>query len=294
MAVDARRRRRRRIVIALVVGVVLYLGASCGAAWYLIHPPRRAVDQATARRSGFESTAIEEGTGVRLERWGADTERPAATVILIHGIASCRSASWVNGVRGEGFRVVAIDLRAHGESGGDRTGFGLDEADDVRATIRWVRGRWPESRLAAVGNSLGAAALIYAGDVARTLDAVVLESPYTTIESAYDRRIAKYAPTGFAWLAIGPRLVAEQSLGRRLADLRPIERAAALDGARTLFVTGSRDEKATPADMQEFAAKVAGSTVAIIPNASHEQLRAEGGADLIARECDFIRERLRR
>ena len=93
------------------------------------------------------------------------------------------------------------------------------------------------------------------------------------------------------WLAAGYAGQMQYIAARRAAYDHP---SAVLDGARTLFVTGSRDEKATPADMQEFAARVAGAAVAIIPNASHEQLRAEGGADLIARECAFIRERVRR
>src|SRR5262249_5701182 len=118
--------------------------------------------------------------GLRLVGWAVTPPRPRATVVLCHGIRGNRekTLSRTAFLVAAGYRCVAFDHRAHGESAGRRTSFGFHESRDVRAILELTRRLWPGQRLAVLGISMGAAALCYAADWARTCDAVILESLY--------------------------------------------------------------------------------------------------------------------
>ncbi|MGO4843869.1 hypothetical protein AB4144_67475, partial [Rhizobiaceae sp. 2RAB30] len=73
-----------------------------------------------------------------------------------------------------------FDLSGHGESAGDRRGFGYTEGDDAGRILAYARQRFPDRRIAAVGQSLGAAAFVFAAPAARA-DAYVLEQLYATL-----------------------------------------------------------------------------------------------------------------
>jgi alpha-beta hydrolase superfamily lysophospholipase len=64
--------------------------------------------------------------------------------------------------RGLGHAVPLIDLPAHGESEGERTGFGGRESAAVAAALAWLRREPPGERVCVIGVSLGAAELVLA------------------------------------------------------------------------------------------------------------------------------------
>jgi uncharacterized protein len=81
-----------------------------------------------------------------------------------------------------GLNVLLFDFRGHGESGGQITGYGALEKEDVLAAVKWVRDCHParSERVVGVGISTGAVAL---------LEAAVDPSPEGNVISA----IATYA-----------------------------------------------------------------------------------------------------
>ena len=95
------------------------------------------------------------------------------------------------------YRCVAFDHRAHGESTGRHTTFGFREACDVAAVLDLVARRWPDRPRAALGLSMGAAALCFAADHSRALDAVILESLYHDLASTFQTRIGTKFPAWF-------------------------------------------------------------------------------------------------
>src|SRR5580658_944263 len=88
----------------------------------------------------------------------SDSDR---TVLLLHGYTDAKigGIAWAPLFRSFGFNVLAIDLRAHGQSEGRFTTAAFFERHDVAQVIDQLRHRWAAQsrRLVLFGASLGAA-----------------------------------------------------------------------------------------------------------------------------------------
>ena len=146
-----------------------------------------------------------------------------------------------------GYRCVAFDHRAHGESGGKRTSFGFHESRDVVAVLDLIRRNWPAEPRAAFGVSMGAAAICFAATHLQGVDAFILESCYVDIGTAFANRLKNGYPTWYQRLSRGVVWMSERRLGLRLADLVPADYIGDLAPAPVLLLTGSNDHHAPPA-----------------------------------------------
>ncbi len=90
-------------------------------------------------------------------------------------------------LQGVGYNVMTIDLNAHGQSSGEYNTFGYIESKDVRETFRYLKKRFPKSKIGAIGVSLGAASILLSGV---KFDAVVIEESYADISTAIKNRIS--------------------------------------------------------------------------------------------------------
>ena len=101
--------------------------------------------------------------GQRVAAWWiparADASRATATptVLLCHGFIAdkAQDLNLARDLVPGGFNVLAIDLRGHGESGGQVVGFGHAERCDVLGEVRWLRETRPDAcrRVFGVGRS---------------------------------------------------------------------------------------------------------------------------------------------
>lgn len=115
--------------------------------------------------------------GVRLHalhRPARDGARPDLAIVLGHGFTGSTAQPAVRRVMA-GFSayagVLALDFRGHGRSGGLST-VGDIESADVAAAVRWVRANGYR-RVASVGFSMGAAAVVRHAGLHGDVDAVV-------------------------------------------------------------------------------------------------------------------------
>ncbi|MFH8484967.1 alpha/beta fold hydrolase [Streptomyces longisporoflavus] len=146
-----------------------------------------------------------DGVVLAADVWG-EASRPA--VVLLHGGGQTRHAWSRTGARlaALGWRVVAPDLRGHGDSGWSADGdYGLGlYADDVRALLAGLDGLG--ARPVLVGASLGGlSALLAAGEApGAAVRALVLVDVAHRPDPRGFRRIAEFmrgAPEGFASVA---------------------------------------------------------------------------------------------
>lgn len=138
---------------------------------------RRVLDEAAGLLATTEDVLIECGDGVRLAAQHTPPRGdPGRVAILLHGWeGSSRSLHVISSADRlwrDGFRIVRINMRDHGDSQHLNRGiFHSCRLDEMVDAVRWVRDRFPGERLHLSGYSLGGNfALRIAARAGRELD----------------------------------------------------------------------------------------------------------------------------
>lgn len=221
--------------------------------------------------------------GIRLAGWhipaagGAGPDGP--TVLLVHGRSSNKSdfLRYAPPLH-EAYNLLVIDLRNGGGSGGTTTTMGVGEGRDVAAAVAWLTRAKRPAWTAAVGVSLGGAAILQALPQAPAIRAVVLDSVHGRIVDAmgtgvaHDRGYPAW-PTGWA-MATGASL----RLGFDITAADPVRTIPALGDRPLLLLHGARDPYDVPdqsAEVNRRAAEAAGVPVELhyCAGAGHAEVR---------------------
>jgi len=110
------------------------------------------------------------------------------TCLILHGYTDAKvgGIAWAPLLVSLGFNVMAIDLRAHGESGGVFSTAGFFERHDVNQVIDQIRAGQPDETqtLVLLGVSLGAAVAAAVAVERNDIAALILECPYVDFPHA--------------------------------------------------------------------------------------------------------------
>lgn len=250
---------------------------------------------------GVELVRFQAADGVPLAAWLAPGVPGRPAIVLCHGLGADKSALTHIAVplRRQGFTLLLLDFRAHGESGGRRSTLGLDEKRDVLAAVDYLdtRAGIDPRRVGIYGIGMGAHAAILAAADRPKLKVLVLDEVYPDIGYALAQAV-------FADWALARRHLAFVPLGV-LAVLQassPLKQTAAgelpgLRGRDVLLLAPESDPQLAAAMTRMYETipdqADADGNIAFM-SATH----AEGlyGADLDAyheRVVEFFRSRLR-
>lgn len=203
--------------MALLVVLTYLTLCALGGAWVAdlaLHVPRRIVGaSATMAARGvaerhearLDSVSVDAGDDARLRAWlftPGDGQGNGDAVIVMHGISDTRVGTLgiAEMLLSAGYTVLAPDARAHGESDGTITTYGLLERGDLQHWVQWLRGRdGVTGCVHGVGISLGGAQLLQALDPPAGFCSVVAESPFATFREVAFDRVGQHAGTG-PWL----------------------------------------------------------------------------------------------
>jgi alpha-beta hydrolase superfamily lysophospholipase len=192
------------LAILLVVILVLLLAAAVVMmALFLLRPPRMTDGKAayvlkrlspgdlglTYSRTTYVVRDEVSGGRLPLAAWWIPCPRAQGKcVVIVHGYADAKvgGIAWAPTWHALGWNVLAIDLRAHGESGGRNVTAGFHERHDLTQVIDQLRAEQPTETqtLALFGISLGAAVVLAASTLRDDLAAVVLECPFADYRHA--------------------------------------------------------------------------------------------------------------
>src|SRR5439155_17645338 len=101
------------------------------------------------------------GRQLKLRGWWIPYQNARRTILLIHGYADAKvgAVAWAPPLHDCGWNILAVDMRAHGESEGERSTAGYFERHDMAQVINHFRAHRPHATevFAIFGISLGAA-----------------------------------------------------------------------------------------------------------------------------------------
>jgi alpha-beta hydrolase superfamily lysophospholipase len=183
--------------------------------------------------------------------WIPHPAKSEQTVVLIHGYADAKvgAIAWAPMWKELGFNILAIDLRAHGESEGRYTTAGYFERHDLNQALDEFLAVHADSarRLVCFGISLGAAVVLAAARVRETEDihAIILECPFADYARAalqHGKMMNMPAPI----LQRAAIHLAQWISGARFAEVRPVDMLA--DVRCPVLLIQSTDDPFVPDD----------------------------------------------
>ena len=235
----------------------------------------------------FEEVSFQTADGVPLKGWWVPAADAKGTVVMIHGLNRSRleMIKKVPFVHEQGWNALLFDLRHHGASGGNVSGFGWLERKDAEAAKAYAESR-SRSPVVLWGVSLGAATAVFAAAADPSVAGVVSDSSYRSLPDTVVHHLQLFR--GFRWwLRIVPNWpVADEVvfwMGRRghfdpdAVDIRAA--AAHLAGRPCLFVCNSGDRR-MPSEIAFELKAAAGpqAHVLVVPGTSHGGAYRDGTA----------------
>ena len=233
-----------------LIAIFLLLTALSGALWVdggrSIAPVNHPIGPAPASL-GAETVAFNGVHG-----WFVAAGDEQRCVLLLHGIRSDRTSMLARALylKKLGFAALLIDLQAHGETPGEKITFGYREAENAQAAVAYLRTVRGCKKIAVIGVSLGGAASLL-GAAPLAVDALILESVYSTIEAAVTNRLVMRMGEFAPWAA--PLFIHQipYRLDVPLTALQPLN-AIRKNHAPVLVIGGSADRHTTLEETQQL------------------------------------------
>ena len=146
----------------------------------------------------FENVYILSRDGLYLHALYLAADKPSDRIAIFHhGFTShaVDNAAHAKFFHEQGYEVLLLDLRAHGESEGEYVGFGVLDRFDTLEWVRYVRERFGKNiKIVLHGTSMGGATVLMAlglPEIQETVSAVIADCAYTSPADVFSSVIQK-------------------------------------------------------------------------------------------------------
>lgn len=151
-----------------------------------------------------DTVVLKTGNGILINSWYGKTDSIAkGTVILFHGLMANKGMLLTEAAEFlyQGFNVMMVDLRAHGNSDGNTTTIGIIEAEEVTLAYNYILEKG-EKNIFLYGSSMGAVVVARAVAVYNlNPSGLFLEMPFASMQSHIRSRLRAM---GFSSIVVRP------------------------------------------------------------------------------------------
>lgn len=227
-----------KVTIAIVIAIIV---ASAIKLVDALHPPRTIPQGKTLRKYEIDYRPVDLITedGIRLSAWYTPP-RNGAVILLAHGYGNKRP-EWVYALLArKKYGVLAWDARAHGESDGNISTIGYLEVLDVKAALEYVRTQPDVDHIGAWGGSMGGATVIRAAAEFPQIEAVFVDSSFTSLEDEFNYLVP--------YPLINPvaKFIVTSGTGLNLDQVNPLDDIVRISPRPVYIVQGMADTVAPP------------------------------------------------
>jgi len=230
---------------------------------------------------------------IRLSGWVVPAAEPRGVIILCHGHGGSRRGTLMKAVmlNRYHFTTLLFDFRASGCSEGTCRTFGLNETDDVLGAVQFLKGCTGTSQLqiAALGHSMGGAAIIRAAARCTDISAVIAEATYAQLETVMRRRVKLCAGPFASRVFKSCNRLGEQKLGAALSEIAPERDIAKISPRPILLIQDNLDIVCPRHDSNRlYAAALQPKERWIVPRAPHTCAYRVAPREYERRVADFL------
>ena len=209
---------------------------------------------------------------LKLESWLIENSQPKGVVLMFHGFASSKSGvlRYANEFYKAGYTTLLTDLRGNGGSEGHQCTIGFKEAKDVKASIEFIRKRFPNQKIILFGTSMGAASIMKAVEAYEIVaDQIILECPFGSMRQTTK---ARFDAMGIPSFPFTDMLLFYGSIqnGFNAWQHSPETYANNIE-TPTLLLYGTKDPRVSRAEIDRIFENLKGpKTLGIMENSGHE------------------------
>jgi dipeptidyl aminopeptidase/acylaminoacyl peptidase len=243
-------------ILGFVLAILLLIAFGVGAAYlqaqiFVHHPAeRRDPIEETPADYGldYETLTLTTRDGLELAAWYMPSKNRAA-VILLHGYKCDRATMLTRAavlVR-QGYGILLLDMRSHGESDGDLITFGHHEVKDAEAAYQYLLTR-PDvdpERIGGYGTSMGGTVILLFAAQTPGIKAVVSESTFPSLKDEAPNAVAGIGLPSFL-LAPLVQHFAEREGGFEADQVSAIDHIVALAPRPVFLMQGGADTVVPP------------------------------------------------
>lgn len=265
-------RRRMLFLVLLEVLLVLYLLMPAYIAYFSLRPPRLAVTAMPAELAGVaEEVTLQTSDGITLAGWYIPPQNGAA-IIALHGLGNNRLGVLPHALKliEQDYGVLMMDMRAHGDSGGEMFVDGWEAPVDVGAMVDFLQTRPEVERIGALGLSAGAISILHAGAANKAIEALIADG--TGMGGVEDVLNPLLPHPTIAWVLLPDYWISYRFMGF-FSGLEPLpalrEQVKRIAPRPMLFIAGA--ESMWEPELARIYASSAGEAadVWVIPNTGH-------------------------
>jgi fermentation-respiration switch protein FrsA (DUF1100 family) len=270
----------------IIVAVMAIIVASAIKLADALHPPRTVPQGNTLRKYKIDYRPVDLITedGIRLSAWYTPPQN-GAVILIAHGYGNKRP-EWVYALLArKKYGVLAWDARAHGESEGNISTIGYLEVLDVKAALAYAREQPDVEHIGAWGGSMGGATLIRAAAEFPQIEAVFVDSSFTSLEDEFNFLVP------YPVIIPVAKFIVTSGTGLKLEQVNPLDDIVRIS-PRPIYIVHSTSDAVAPPDSGEKLFNAAGEPRFLWQedNVPHQSMYLDNPRRYQRRLIDFFNE----